>query len=254
MVMFQAMFSPDSASAGQRPDRRPEQGYTMTVTEAVRQRISTRAFLPTPIAREDLASLLETAQRSPSGGNLQPWKVIAVAGQEKDDIIAIAQRVLAADPMGAIPGDRPVYPDFKVIDPVYDARRRRVGEMMYDKIGIPKEDRAARIQWFMHNYRFFGAPVGLFLIIDTRMGHGQWAHMGMFMQTIALLAEERGWGTCMQECWARMRVELHAHFGLDEHHMVYAGMSLGVPDPNDPVNDLYADRAPQSEIVQFRGF
>src|SRR5690606_19484088 len=129
---------------------RQDQGFPMTVTEAVRQRISTRAFLPTPIAREDLASLLETAQRSPSGGNLQPWKVIAVAGQEKDDIIAIAQRVLAADPMGAIPGDRPVYPDFKVIDPVYDARRRRVGEMMYDKIGIPKEDRAARIQRFMH--------------------------------------------------------------------------------------------------------
>jgi nitroreductase len=126
--------------------------------------------------------------------------------------------------------------------------------MMYDKIGIPKEDRAARLQWFAHNYRFFGAPVGLFLVIDTRMGHGQWAHMGMYMQTIALLAEERGWGTCMQECWARLRTELHQHFGLAEHDMLYAGISLGVPDPNDPVNDLYAERAPQSEVVQFRGF
>ena len=226
----------------------------MTVTEAVRQRISTRAFLQTPISQGDLSSLLETAQRSPSGGNLQPWKVIAVAGAAKDEIIAIAQRVLAADPMGGIPGDRPVYPDFKVIDPVYDARRRRVGEMMYDKIGIPKEDRAKRLMWFANNYRFFGAPVGLFMIIDKRMGHGQWAHMGMFMQTIALLAEERGWGTCMQECWARLRVELHDHFGLDDNHMVYAGIALGVSDPNDPVNDLYADRAPQGEIVQFKGF
>ena len=226
----------------------------MTVTEAVRQRISTRAFLPTQISQADLSSLLETAQRSPSGGNLQPWKVIAVAGAAKDQIISIAQRVLAADPMGGIPGDRPVYPDLKAIDPVYDARRRRVGEMMYDKIGIPKEDRAKRLMWFANNYRFFGAPVGLFMIIDKRMGHGQWAHMGMFMQTIALLAEERGWGTCMQECWARLRVELHDHFGLDDNHMVYAGMALGVPDPNDAVNDLYADRAPQSEIVQFRGF
>ena len=226
----------------------------MTVTEAVRQRISTRAFLPTPISQADLSSLLETAQRSPSGGNLQPWKVVAVAGAAKDEIISIAQRVLAADPMGGIPGDRPVYPDLKVIDPVYDARRRRVGEMMYDKIGIPKEDRAKRLMWFANNYRFFGAPVGLFMIIDKRMGHGQWAHMGMFMQTIALLADERSWGTCMQECWARLRVELHEHFGLDDNHMVYAGMALGVPDPNDPVNDLYADRAPQSEIVQFSGF
>ncbi len=226
----------------------------MNVTEAVRQRISTRGFLDTPIPRDQLAELLETAQRSPSGGNLQPWKVIAVTGAAKDEVIGIAHRVLAADPMGVVPGDRPVYPDLNAIDPVYNERRKRVGEMMYAKVGIPKEDRAGRIQWFANNYRFFGAPVGLFLIIDRRMGHGQWAHMGMYMQTIALLAEERGWGTCMQECWARLRVELHDHFNLDEHHMLYAGMALGVPDPDEAVNDLYADRAPQGEVVEFRGF
>ncbi|MDP3492811.1 MAG: nitroreductase [Hyphomonadaceae bacterium] len=226
----------------------------MNVTEAVRQRISTRAFLDTPIARDQLAALLETAQRSPSGGNLQPWKLIAVTGPAKDEIIAIAHRVLAADPMGPVPGDRPVYPDLNAIDPVYNARRKRVGEMMYDKVGIPKEDRAGRMMWFANNYRFFGAPVGLFLIIDKRMGHGQWAHMGMYMQTIALLAEERGWGTCMQECWARLRNELHDHFALDEHHMVYAGIALGVPDPDSAVNDLYAERAPQSEVVEFKGW
>lgn len=226
----------------------------MTVTEAVRQRISTRAFLDDPIPKDALSDLLQTAQRSPSGGNLQPWKVIAVTGEAKDEIIAMAQRVLATDPMAAVPGDRPVYPDLTVIDQVYNERRKRVGEMMYDKIGIPKEDRAGRMRWFANNYRFFGAPVGLFIIIDRRMGHGQWAHMGMYMQTIALLAEERGWGTCMQECWARVRPELHAHFGLDDNHMVYSGMAIGVPDPNDLVNDLYADRAPQDEVVEFHGF
>ena len=114
----------------------------MNVSEAVRQRISTRAFLDKPISKAELSDLLETAQRAPSGGNLQPWKLIAVAGAAKDEIIAIAQRVLAADPMGPVPGDRPVYPDFNVIDPVYNTRRKRVGEMMYDKVGIPKEDRA----------------------------------------------------------------------------------------------------------------
>src|SRR5690349_17680346 len=99
----------------------------MNVTEAVRQRISTRAFLDTPIAKEDLANLLETAQRSPSGGNLQPWKVVAVTGEAKNEIVAIAHRVLAADPMGAVPGDRPVYPDLNAVDPVYNDRRKRVG-------------------------------------------------------------------------------------------------------------------------------
>lgn len=226
----------------------------MNVTEAVRQRISTRGFLDRPISKAELAELLETAQRAPSGGNLQPWKLIAVAGAAKDEVVALAQRVLAADPMGPVPGDRPVYPDLNVIDPVYNERRKRVGEMMYARVGIPREDRAGRIRWFANNYRFFGAPVGLFLVIDRRMGHGQWAHMGMYMQTIALLAEERGWATCMQECWARLRNELPAHFGLDENHMVYCGIALGYPDHEEPVNELYADRAPLSEVVEFRGF
>jgi nitroreductase len=226
----------------------------MNVTQAVRQRISTRGFLDKPIPRDELADLLETAQRAPSGGNLQPWKTIAVAGKAKDEIVEMAARVLAADPMAVIQMDRPVYPDFKQVAPIYDQRRRKVGEMMYEKIGIPREDRAGRIAWFANNYRFFGAPVGLFLIIDKRMGHGQWAHMGMYMQTIALLAEERGWATCMQECWARLRDELHEMFGLDENHMVYAGISLGWPDPNAPANALYAERAPQNEVVEFKGF
>lgn len=225
-----------------------------TVTEAVRQRISTRAFLPDPISRSDLADLLETAQRAPSGGNLQPWRTIAVTGEAKDAIIQIAAKTLSKDPLAPIELERPVYPDFNEIDPVYNVRRKRVGEMMYDKIGIPKEDRAGRIQWFARNYQFFGAPVGLFFVIDKRMGHGQWAHMGMYMQTIALLAEERGWGTCMQECWARLRTELHEHFNLGEHDMLYSGMSLGKPDKSEPVNDLYAERAPQEEVVEFRGF
>lgn len=226
----------------------------MNVTEAVRQRISTRAFLDTPIPRDELADLLETAQRAPSGGNLQPWKLIAVTGAAKDDVINIAHRVLAENPTGPVMSDRPVYPDLAAVDPVYNTRRKRVGEMMYAKLGIPKEDRAGRTRWFANNYRFFGAPVGLFLVIDRRMGHGQWAHMGMYMQTIALLAEERGWGTCMQECWARLRDELHACFGLDEHHMIYAGISLGVPDLDEEVNNLYAERAPLSEIVEFKGW
>ena len=64
----------------------------MTVTEAVRQRISTRAFLDTPIPREQLADLLEIAQRAPSGGNLQPWHINVVAGTKLDELKAIAQR------------------------------------------------------------------------------------------------------------------------------------------------------------------
>ncbi|WP_084418623.1 nitroreductase [Henriciella litoralis] len=223
----------------------------MNLEQAIQQRISTRAYLEDPISEEELREWLEEAQRAPSGGNLQPWRVIAVAGDAKQAVIELAQKRLAENPRGE-PTDRPIYP--KDLWEPHEARRRKVGEMMYEKLEIPREDRPARLEWFARNYRFFEAPVGVFFVIDERMGHGQWAHTGMFMQTLALLAEARGWGTCMQECWGILRPSLKEHLGLGETEMVYCGMSLGYPDRSHPVNQLRSERAPVDEFAEFRGF
>ena len=96
--------------------------------------------------------------------------------------------------------------------------------------------------------------MAVFIVIDERMGHGQWGHTGMYLQTLCLLAEERGWGTCMQECWGILRPTLKAHFGLGPTEMVWCGMAVGKPDPNEKANRLYAERAPLDEIAEFRGF
>ena len=222
-----------------------------TVTEAVNRRISTRAFLRTPVSRSQLETLLSTAQRSPSGGNTQPWRTIVLAGDARQAVIDLATPIAFSNPQGE-PTDRPIYPD-NLWEP-HRSRRFRVGEMMYEKLGIPREDKAARLGWFANNLQFFGAPVALFFVIDERMGHGQWAHMGMFMQTLALLAEEAGLATCMQEFWAMFRPSLKGHFGLAETEMVYCAMALGHADPDHPVNTLYTERAPQDEVVSWHGF
>ena len=62
----------------------------MTVTEAVRQRRSIRAFLPTPVSEATLREVLDTARWAPSGSNVQAWKIIAVAGDERDAVVRMA--------------------------------------------------------------------------------------------------------------------------------------------------------------------
>lgn len=223
----------------------------MDVSTAVAQRISTRAFKPDPLSEADIRDWLTAAQRAPSGGNTQPWRVIVVTGAAKDEVIGKAADVLKDSPAGQ-PTDRPIYP--KDLWQPHEARRRRVGEMMYDVLDIPKADRAARIAWFANNFRFFGAPVAVFIVIDERMGHGQWGHTGMYLQTLALLAEERGWGTCMQECWGILRPMLKEHFGLSDSEMVWCGMAVGIPDADHPVNSLRAERADIDEIAVLKGF
>ena len=222
----------------------------MTVTEALRKRISTREFRPDPLPLSMVREILDVARWSPSGGNLQPWKVVAVAGAERDAVIALAKEAIGAGVDES--AERPVYPP-NLWEP-FRSRRYKVGEDMYALLGIPRGDREARLARFARNYELFDAPVALFFVIDRRMGHGQWAHLGMFMLAVALAALERGVSSCMQEAWSAVRGRLHTHFALPSEEMVYCGMALGYADTTAPVNSLRSDRASVEEFASFRGF
>ena len=147
---------------------------------------------------------------------------------------------------------RPIYPP-DLWAPHRDWRFK-VGEDMYALLGIPREDKPARFGHLARNFRFFDAPVGLFFVIDERMGHAQWAHLGMFMQSVALAAQERGIANCMQEAWARVRTTLKAHFALPPTEMIYCGMALGYADGTAKVNTLRSDRAEVDQFASFKGF
>jgi nitroreductase len=221
-----------------------------SVSDALHKRISVRAFRPDPVPEALVREILDVARFSPSGGNVQAWRVIAVAGEERAKVTKLAQDVLGAG--GNEEGADPVYPP-KLWDP-YRTRRYDLGEQMYVKLGIPREDRPARLAHVARNYEFFGAPVGLFFVIEKAMGRAQWAHMGMLMQSIALAAVERGLATCMQEAWAHARETLARHFNLRDDEMIVSGMALGYADENAAVNTLRSERASVDEIASFRGF
>jgi nitroreductase len=219
----------------------------MNVTEALKTRVSIRVFKPDPVSEALVREIIDVARYAPSGGNLQPWKVIAVAGEERQKVIDLARSNLP----GNI-GERFVYPA-NLWEP-YRSRRFKVGEDMYALLGVPRDNKMGRLTQFARNYEFFGAPVGLFFVIDERMGYGQWAHLGMFMQSLALAATERGLATCMQEAWATLRTPLKTHFALEEQEMIYCGIALGYADMSAPVNTLRSERAGVDEIAVFKGF
>ena len=222
-----------------------------TVTEAVRGRRSTRAFLDRPVGRETVAEILEIAARAPSGGNLQPWHVDVLAGAA---LAALKDRVrtgLTANPRGE-GTEFPVYPP-GLTEP-WRGRRFASGEQLYAALGIPREDRPARLRQFARNFELFGAPVGLFFSIPRHFGPPQWAHLGMFLQNLMLLAEERGLATCAQEAWALAHETVGAVLGLPEERMLYCGMALGYADESHPINGWRTEREPPAAFARFSGF
>ncbi|MDZ4777251.1 MAG: nitroreductase family protein, partial [Alphaproteobacteria bacterium] len=108
----------------------------MDVDTAIRTRISTRVFKPDPLPEALVRDILDLARWAPSGGNVQPWKVIAVSGAERQAVIDLAQATLAANPRGE-EGDRPIYPA-DLWEP-HRSWRFKVGEDMYALLGIPRE-------------------------------------------------------------------------------------------------------------------
>ncbi len=55
----------------------------MDVFHALQQRRSVRAFLPQAPSADTVRALMEGAARAASGGNLQPWRVLALAGEPR---------------------------------------------------------------------------------------------------------------------------------------------------------------------------
>lgn len=223
----------------------------MKVSQAIDSRISCRAFLDKDVSQEILCELIEKAKRAPSGGNLQPWLVHVVRGEKMKTISAAVQEKIA-NGIRAEKTEYDIYPR-RLIEP-YRARREKVGEMMYGILDIPRDDKAGRLKQFFYNYQFFGAPVAMFFSMNRMMCEGQWADLGMFIQSIMLLAREYGLHTCPQECWAAFAPTVRAELEIPEDHIFFCGLSLGFMDETNPVNKLKTERASLDEFTTFIGF
>jgi nitroreductase len=125
---------------------------------------------------------------------------------------------------------------------------------MYATIGVTRDDKFARLLQFARNYEFFGAPVGLFFCLDRRMGPPQWSDVGMYMQSVMLLAREHGLHTCAQEAWSVWYRTVGEFLKLPPELMLFSGMALGYRDESAPINTLKTDRAPLEEFAELRGF
>ncbi|MGA9084557.1 MAG: nitroreductase family protein [Pseudolabrys sp.] len=146
--------------------------------------------MPTLVPEKVVREIVERAARAPSAGNMQPWRVYALAGQRIEELKALLAPRMAADLPKGEGTDYTIYPD-PLAEP-YRSRRFTVGELLYRSINVSRGDKPARYKQYARNYQFFGAPVALFFAREKVHGPAQWADIGGYLQTVALLA--RGFG------------------------------------------------------------
>lgn len=219
----------------------------MDIMQAIHTRRATRAFLDTPVTETQIREVLEAARWAPSGVNTQPWQVLVVQGKTKETItqrlIDLRNREVKPNP------DYAYYPD-NWVEP-YRMRRIACGKALYTALNIAREDKdRQKIAW-ENNYRFFGAPVGLFFLIEKQLNQGSWLDMGMFIQNVMLAATGVGLATCPQASLVEYPDLIRELLELPAELALVCGMSLGYADEHHAVNQFRLAREPVDGFTRW---
>ncbi len=213
----------------------------------LRSRWSCRGFTGTSVPRPVIEQLLETAQRTPSWCNTQPWRMTLTSGEATR---RLAEALSAHQRSGA--ADQPDLPFPAAYRGEYLTRRRECGYQLYGAVGIERGDRARSAAQGQENFRFFGAPH--FALITTERDLGTYGAIdcGGYVSVFLLAAQSLGLAAIPQAAVAAYSPWLRDYFALPDNRLVVCGISFGYPDQAHPANGFRTNRAPISDVVDWR--
>jgi nitroreductase len=209
----------------------------MNLDDAIKQRYSSRNFLPKPVPRELLDEALALAQRAPSNSNIQPWHVTFVSGPARDRLSA----ALLAEAKKKPPQGTMSLPE------QFQKNRFELGAQIYGAMGVGRDDKAGRMAYVLRNWEFFHAPVAGFVFLHKDLGLPDAAGVGMFLQNFLLALTERGIGSCVQVSLAGYPEIVRSQLSIPAELKLICGMSI----PDYPMNKVRAPRQPIQNNVRF---
>jgi len=219
----------------------------MMVSDALKKRKSTRAFLGKDVSRDKIEKILEAAGHSPSGVNTQPWQVAVVHGNAKNKL---QEKIETAFRSGLEQSMDFQYYPLKWKEP-YKSRRIECGLQLYSTLGITRQEKERRLEQWAANYRAFDAPVMLFFFMDPGLETGSYMDYGMFMQSIMLAAVEQGLATCPQAALGEYPQIVKEELGYPSDSILLGGMALGYEDEGALVNSYRTSRLEVDDFTRF---
>ena len=213
--------------------------------QIAQERRSIRAFLPEAIPRAVMDSVFGAALQAPSNCNTQPWFAHVVTGDLLEQLREeLPRRFMAGDVAPDYPYDGKYEGEFKT-------RQYGAAQALYDALGIQREQREARQQWFLRNFSFFDAPAVAFFTLPAAFGLREACDLGMFTQTVMLGLTAHGLGSCPQTALGFMANVVRPTLKLPADQKLMFGLSFGYPDWQAPVNAAVTERAPLADLIHY---
>lgn len=218
----------------------------MSVSDALKKRVSVRAFLDKPVPEDTLKRIFGDAQLAPSNCNVQPWQVYVVSGEMKD---RLKDSLVAAVMSGREPN-----PDFdwKVrYDGIHRDRQFGAANALYGSMGIERSDKQGRMMAMLRNWTFFDAPHVVFFTMEKYLNIMGAVDIGIYAQTLSLLMVEAGVSSCMQGALGQFPDPVRELIGIPETTGILFGMSFGYADESAAVNTTRTERESLESSVKF---
>jgi nitroreductase len=212
----------------------------LDLDQAIRQRHSTRMFLPRPVPRELVDEAVGLAQYAPSNSNIQPWHMVFASGPPRDRLVAAL-----VDEAKRRPPNIPPLPES------FQHFRRELGAQVYGAMGIGIEDTAKHAAAVLRNWEFFRAPLAGIVCMHRDLGAADALGVGMFLQTLLLALSERDLGSCVEVSITGYPEIVRAQLAIPTELSILCGLAVGYPDPDFPANKLHVGREPIGENVVF---
>jgi len=155
----------------------------MQVNEAILKRRSVRAYQAKPVDADLITKIFTEAQQSPSNCNTQPWHVVVVSGDARDQV---EQAMIAEIMSGKAPSPHFTPGDHQLKDE-YRKRQIDCAIALYDAMDIKYEEKQKRQELMVRNWQFFGAPHAAFFSMPKGMSEINAVDMGIYLQSLMLL-------------------------------------------------------------------
>ncbi len=221
--------------------------YGMELTNAVQDRKSVRAFLPTPVPREAIVRVAEVCRWAPSWGNTQPWEIVIADG---DKCRTLADRFYEEGRKGSPP--RPNIEMPIEFSDVYKRRYMDLGRALLTHMGIERDDKDARIQHYLNMYRFFGAPCVAYFIIDGKLNEPySCLDIGSIATTFCYAALQEGLGTIYLAASMHFPDIVKSVLDIPAEKKVVIGIAVGYRDNSKPAATFRSDRDSVDQIMRF---
>ena len=219
----------------------------MDLKEAIKGRRSIRCFLPKTIDRVIMEELISDARWSPSWGNTQPWEVIVVTGEKLATFKEQNKQAIIAgkfpDPEITMPEEWPE---------INKQRYRDIGKRTLESLSIARDDKEGRVNFYAYMMELFKAPALLLITTDKGIAlEYSMLDVGLYVQTLCLLAHERGLGTCIMAAAVQYPDIIRELFEISDTKRIVVGVALGWPDQDNSVNTFERTRGRADEFVRW---